>query len=83
MNTKRNGRLVTYTVYKNEYHPLFIDFLRGMSSCDNCNTEYNFYRKVASESKTRLVLVTYEINIAKIQDAMFLSASDTAKRIWE
>jgi hypothetical protein len=72
----------TYTVYKDEFHPLFIDFLRGMSSCDVCNDAYNFYREVVSESKTRFVLSLRDDSVCKIQDAMFLSAVDTAKLIW-
>jgi hypothetical protein len=76
-------KTVSYTVYKNEFHPLFIDFLKGSAAATSCNPKYNFWRETLSETKTRLVLSTHEKNVPLIQDVMFVSPSELAKRIWE
>jgi hypothetical protein len=83
-HSSRNGNEVSYTVYKNEFHPLFIAFLKNDSNCANqCCIKYNFWRETLSESDTRLTLRTHEVNVPIIQDAMFKSASWLAEEIWE
>jgi hypothetical protein len=83
-HSSRYGKKVSYTVYKNEYHPLFIAFLKDDCNCaEQCNDKYNFHRETLSESKTSLTLCTREINVPIIQAAMFKSASWLVKEIWE
>jgi hypothetical protein len=80
----RYGNQVSCTVYKNEFHPLFIAFLKNDSNCaKQCNDKYNFWYEILSESDTRLTLGTYEINVPIIQAAMFKSASWLAEEMWE
>ncbi|MDR2816062.1 MAG: hypothetical protein LBB62_05100 [Proteiniphilum sp.] len=82
---KKNQRYYSYTVYKNEFHPLFIAFLKGVDNgmTESCNTKYNFFREVLHESGTRLTLNVTENSVRIIQEAMFRSASWLAKDIWE
>lgn len=71
----------TYVVYKNEFHPLFIEFLKGMcAGC--CSLDFNFYRKVVRESSTRLELYIHCESVVFIQECMYKSSSYLAKRIW-
>lgn len=70
-----------YVVYKNEFHPFFIDFLKG-EGANYSNENYNFYRKVIKETKTKLVLEIYESTIEKIQQVMFLPLEKMIECVW-
>jgi hypothetical protein len=78
------GNEVSYRVYKNEFHPLFIAFLKGdsgMGECE-CSRKYNFYRETVGESEKVLTLSLWEASVPAIQEAMFKSPAWLAKEIW-
>lgn len=74
-------QIVTYRLYKNEFHPLFIAFIKGVG-VETCNRTYNFFREVVDESENVLTIRTFEINVPLIQAEMFADIRETIKRIY-
>jgi hypothetical protein len=84
LNYRKRDNYVSYRMYKNEYHPLFLAFVRGddKSITQCCNLKYNVFREVKSETKNVLTIATWESNISLFQDAMFKNAAWLANEIW-
>lgn len=74
-------QIITYRLYKNEFHPLFIAFIKGVGA-ETCDFKYNFFREVVAESENVLTIHTFEKNIALIQAEMFADIRETIKRIY-